>query len=68
MLIISIKDKNKKRKQEDKLIYLIFGGVNMLDKLERRIELLSQSGNNTKQIVLEEMKNERFILREVFYE
>ena len=68
MLIISIKDKNKKRKQEDKLIYLIFWRVNMLDKLERWIELLSQSGNNTKQIVLEEMKNERFILREVFYE
>jgi len=36
--------------------------------LDRWIELLSQSGNNTKQIVLEEMKNERFILREVFYE
>lgn len=31
----------------------------MLDKLERWIELLSQSGNNTKQQVLEEMKIER---------
>jgi lysyl-tRNA synthetase class II len=31
----------------------------MLDKLERWIELLSQSGNNTKQQVLDEMKIER---------
>lgn len=31
----------------------------MLDKLERWIELLSQSGKNTKQQVLEEMKIER---------
>ena len=31
----------------------------MLDKLERRIELLSQSGKNTKQQVLDEMKIER---------
>lgn len=42
-----------------KLVYLIFWRVNMLDKLERWIELLSQSGKNTKQIVLEEMKIER---------
>ncbi len=31
----------------------------MLDKLDRWIELLSQSGKNTKQQVLEEMKIER---------
>lgn len=48
----------------DKLVYLIFWRENMLDKLERWIELLSQSGNNTKQIVLEEMKIER----EKYYE
>ncbi len=49
-----------------RLVYLIFWGENMLDKLDRWIELLSQSGKNTKQQVLEEMKIERFTLREVF--
>jgi len=63
-----LKKSNSNQNNVDKLVYLIFWRENMLDKLDRWIELLSQSGNNTKQIVLEEMKNERFILREVFYE
>ena len=63
-----LKKSNSNQNNVDKLVYLIFWRENMLDKLDRWVELLSQSGNNTKQIVLEEMKNERFILREVFYE
>jgi ERCC4-related helicase len=58
-LIMTSSTSKKLQNHEVKLQYLIFWRVNMLDKLERWIELLSQSGNNTKQQVLDEMKIER---------
>jgi len=54
-----LKKSNSKQNNVDKLVYLIFWRENMLDKLDRWIELLSQSGKNTKQQVLDEMKIER---------